>query len=308
MGKYSRVSNNWGEVFGLSPQDLTPNQMMSIKFEKLIEFLTIDPRAEYIASARIFREEPSKLQYFSHLSEDEVLSCPRLLEAYNRYIRVNRAKIDTTNRKSLIWHMLDEENREYEIQRWSVNRESIIKDHNIDYEWLAEKHPEKIENKIEHYKKRLKEDEHYTYAWGWEGVKHAISKAPSPYIDQIGDILFDKKNRKKNKELQLQTLENKHLSSKHAALALKVGAKRLYWPKIKAKITKDILEQLPTVTRLEALEKLVRHRVPIHGLEDESDFKALMLAAMMRHPERVERVARMYKNIKPIEPPKFGDN
>lgn len=302
MHQYSRISCGRGDIFGLSPKDLTIEQLKVLRFEKLIECVSLDPRVPYMIAARMFGETPSKVSYLRNLHADEVLRCPQIVHSYNRYLDNYLANIESYARQDiLIWHMMEERHKTTEVNRWANNERSIVNDDNVDYDFLIERWPDKVDKKIGKFLKKLLEDEYYKYGYGWNGVKHMIAAAPLKYIRPICGILFDKENKKIHKDLQIIALSNRHLPKEYTILALKLAAKKLYWPTINAHISKEVLEELPTVTRLNIIEKLIQLQYPISGLRDESDFRALMFGATMRHPERVEKAVRFFESIKPKE-------
>lgn len=303
-GNFSNVRNVWGSLFGLSPKDLTIGQLKSLKFEKLIECIESDPRIPHMIAARLPGENFDAISYMSKLPNEIMTKYPNIIYSYNRYIDNNIKRIESnkySRNHVIIWNMLEERHKKYEVDAWFNKRQSVITEYNIDYEWLRKNHPYEAKIKISGFIDKMKSQEYNKHGWGFRGINHMISNVSAEYIDLVCATLFDKKNNTISSELKLMALSNKNLSAQYTVLALKIGSKRLYWPTVEAKITKDILKKLATITRLNVIEKLIALASPIYGIEDETDFRTLMFGSIMRYPERVERAVKRFNRINPKE-------
>jgi len=288
---YSYLNSTWGDIYGLDVKDLPVELLKKIKFEKLLECMDNDPRIPHVVASRMLSEDVESVKYFRHISEDIVKKYPNVIAVYNRYLEKNDAKVSSSYGRShlVLWHMLNETNKKIEIEKWINGSNSIINENTIDYEWLYDKYPDIAERLMEQMWKQESR-----YKWQQSGIKHMIRSIPKHYIKDVMDRVF----KSTNKDLHLEALGNPYLSEKHTVMALKVAAKRTHIPTIKATINKKVLETLPTITRLEVIEKLVQNRTEIQDIKDKDEFKMLFLGSIMRYPQRVEYVVNRFDYIR----------
>jgi hypothetical protein len=290
---YSYLNSTWGDIHGLKASDLPVELLKKIKFEKLLECIEDDPRVPHVIAARILDEDVEKIKYLRHIPENTILKFPGIISVYNRFLEKKSKSIDKVYGRShvVLWYMLNEQNKKVEIERWINKSNSIISENTIDYEWLYKVYPETADKLIEQIWKQENE-----YRWRQSGIKHMIRSVPEHRIKDVMERVF----KSTNKDLHLAALGNPHLSEDHTAKALRVAAKRVNIPNIRATITRKVLESLPTITRLEVMEKLVMHKAKIKDIKDKDEFKMLFLGSIMRYPSRVEYVVNRFENIKDI--------
>jgi hypothetical protein len=288
---YSHIGTEWGEICGLKASDLSVDLLKKIKFEKLLEFLEDDQRVQHVIANRMLDEDINVLKYFRYIPEDTILKFPNVVAMYNRFLEKRNHFVDKVYGRSqvIIWHMLNEKNKKLEVERWISGNNSIINESNVNYEWLYSVHPKTADKLVE--KMWLQEN---TYKWRQSGIKNMIRSVPKDHVSEIMKKVFESKN----KDLHLEALGNPHLSEEYTLKALKIMAKRANVPSIRASITKKIIEDLPSITRLEVIEKLITRRTKIKDIKDEDEFKMLFLGSIMRYPRRVEYVVSRYKNIR----------
>lgn len=288
----SYVTNQWGDIFGLKTIDLSIELLKKISFEKLLECLENDSRVPHIISARMLNESVEKIKYIHRIPINIILKFPNIVSIYNRYLEKNSKIIDKQSgyyRKYIVlWHMLNENNRKIEIERWMYKIPSIINENSIDYSWLYTTYPDTA-NRLT--KEMWKQEGIYKY--NQSGIKHMIRNIPKHRIKNDISRVF----KSKDKHLHLEALGNPHLPEEYITKALKIVAKRTNIPIIKATITKKILEDLPTITRLEVIEKLISSKTKIRGIKDKDEFRMLFLGSIMRYPQRVEYIVNRFDKI-----------
>ena len=288
---YSYLNSKWGDIHGLEVNDLPVELLKKIRFEKLLECIEDDPRIPHVVASRMLNEDVEAIKYLRHIPENIITKYPNVISVYNRYLEKNIDKVGSSYGRShlVLWHMLNETNKKAEIERWINRNNSIINDNTIDYEWLYNAYPETADQLVEQMW-----TQESRYKWQQSGIKHMIRNIPKHRINDVMERVF----KSKNKDLHLEALGNPHLSKEHTVKALKIAAKRTHIPTIKAKINKEILENLPTITRLEVIERLVSNRVKIQDIKDKDEFKVLFLGSIMRYPQRVEYIVGRFDNIR----------
>lgn len=291
---YGYLGNKWGDICGLKATDLSIDLLKKIKFEKLLECLDDDPRVPHMIAARMLDEKIDTVSYIRHVPKDIVLKYPNIISVYNRYIEKNEYMIGSHYKRKelMLWYILNEENRKKEAQKWLDNQVTIISETNIDYEWFCDKHPNIADEMIEMMWKQEN-----GYKWRQDGLEYMIANIPKCKINDIMKRVF----QSKNKDLHLAALSNKDLPETYTAKALKVMAKRVNIPEINATINKKVLTLLPTITRLEVIERLIRRRVKIKDIKNKDDFKTLFLGSIMRYPRRVEYAVNSFHYIRSEE-------
>lgn len=291
---YSKISGlrSWGDIYGLEISDLSTEALYKLNFEKLLECIEDDQRVPYIIAARILDAKIEEIKYFQHIPEEKIVKFPNIISIYNRYIEKNRTIIDRLNAYqryyTLQWCMLNEENKKIELQRWKEGKYSIINETSIDYEWIYSIDPEYGNHIID---KIFQRDRYRNFQSS--AFYHMIKNIPKQKTPEIMERIFGLEN----KYLHMNALSNKHISDEYIIKGLRILADRTHIPEINAAITKDILEKLPTITRLKVIEKLVQRSVKIKGFKDKDEFKTLFLGSIMRYPRRVEYIINNLNSI-----------
>lgn len=285
----SYVQIEWGDICGLKSNDLPDDLLKKVKFEKLLECLNTDKRVQYIVASKILDATPNSIRYFKQILAI-ISKFPNIVSVYNRYIEKNAEIINCKSYwdrpNYIFWDLLNERNKEVEVLRWINKLSSVISAGSIDYKWLFKKHPDAADQLI----KKVWEQKHSHSRWGQDELKYLIRNVPECKLDEVMGRVF-----KSAKHLQLEALGNHNLQEKYIVKALRLFAKRSCAPMVNAKITKSMLEKLPTITRLEVIEKLVRQKTKIYDIKNEDDFKTLMFDSIIRYPIRVERVVKRFR-------------
>lgn len=304
--KYSKARCEWGELFGLDIASLSNEQLDKIDVTKLIEFIKIDPRAEKIVSDKIVSDK-SAIGALTAISsfEDEIASCQYFVNKYNELYTKAGGELDKLiknnyayRREYIYWKLLNEENKKIEFARWSKSEDSIVNTSNADYNWLYKHDPTLAESVMD----RVLADSHSHNPSS--AVLNLIQNVPIDKINVLMPKLFNK-----DKQLYMYALENSNIPEEYAVRALRVTAKRTRIPSIRVKITESILKKIPTVTRLEILESILRcgqfryrggssaSSLKFDGITEDV-LRNLLFGNVVKHNSRVEGVLKRFKELK----------
>jgi hypothetical protein len=304
-------------MFGLSPRDLTDEQLTKLDFKKLLELLDKDPRVEQIVGDKLLDESVESLEYFKNFESGELDNYKYVLKQYNSYYRREKGEMKKKNSyysyrsDSVFWHMLDSCNRQLELKRWADKEDSIINEDNVDYEWLYTNNVKLADEVAERAIANGKSRYHGSIN---SSTLHLLKHMPRHKVDDLMPKIFEL-----DKNVYMYALTNEYLPQKYTAKALRVLAKRRNIPTIHAKITPAVLQKLPTVMRLEVIEAIMyyhsnnntsyrrRARYSHHNNRNtaslpfvdmnEEKLKALLFGSSMRHNHRVEKVVKRYKTL-----------
>jgi hypothetical protein len=301
--KYSQTCA-WGELFGLDIKSLSDEHLNNISPAKLIEFIKIDPRVEKIVGDKIINDTKAMPALTAISSfEEEIATCQYFVSKYNElYAKISgdiskKLKSDYYyNRGNYIyWGLLNEENRKIEFSIFSKSEDSIINVSNIDYDWLYKNDAALADSIID----RVMRD----YPHPSSAIIHLIKNIPVHKLDSFLPKLF-----KEDKQVYMYALENPNLPEEYTSRALRVTTKRTKIPNINAKITETVLKKLPTVTRLEVLESILRcghyqyrlshvaRGLKFEGITEEV-LRNLLFGNVIRHNSRVENVIKRFKEL-----------
>jgi len=288
----SRANNSWGYIFGLAPTDLSLDQLNKVDFKKLIEFVGLDSRVPHLVATGIKNEAVDNISYLKRADLSVIKTYPNIVAEYNRFIERHPAIIQNSwdRPRYVYWELLNDANRKIEIDRWQSSETSIVNDNQVDYDWLEEYNPDIVSSLVEKYTPYIISQDklnwrYYSYDSICSNLIRNISK---PRLELLLPAIFEGKSS----QFKLLTLQNKHLPEKYILLALRILAKRKYSQTIAAVITKEMIEKLPTMTRLKVLERIA---VDIVGIEDSDQFRSLMFGSFFKYPERVEKVIKSYE-------------
>jgi len=295
MYKHS-LNSEWGKLFGLSPLDLTEEQLNKLDFSKLVEFISEDQRVHKILEKQLFTVQVKEL-YRIYEVQEELCNFSSLVEQYNICLRTRREEIDTQRdyyygrEKIIIWNLLNDENKEYEVSRWASGLSSIINDSNIDYDWLYGKNKDLADKAVA----RLLNKDYYSY--NYDTLINLISKLPKDeYVKLLPEIF------KKDKHIYIHSLNNPNTPKEYILTSLRAVAKLTRPPDFTVKLSNEILNELPPITRLEVLEKIMyscrnKGEVPLTDVNSPEDLKQLVFSSTTRHYDRVSKLIDNYKNI-----------
>ena len=272
-----------GDLFGLSPTDLTIEQLNKIQFEKLIDLL---PRDERIGSIVADKIPAVKLKSLIALKDTTISK--DIIMAYNTRLRIDKSSLDQTyhyDRNYIIkWDLLDDENKIAEITNWSNGLISCVNTDTMDYKWLYGYDEELAKITVDNIVKNQ------TRSYSSHNILFPLIKGlPKEELNRV----FPTIKEKFNKDIFIYILSNPAAKEEWVLAALRIIAKKNTSPEILANITKDILDKLPTITRLEVLENIVRNRNKdcIKNIS-EDDVKTLVFSSTMKYPKRVEQLVK----------------
>lgn len=285
-------------IYGVDVNEFSEDILYKIRIDKLFEIFKHnyykDDRLHKIISSRILNENIDRISYIYYIPENIIKQYTDILSEYNKYIRVNYASINKTNTFSrarvIRWNLLDDKNKINEIVRFSNGKVSSVGSSNIDFEWLYEKYPCAdiiIESIFDSF------DKHEISP---SVMGEIIKKIPERKMEYAMKRMF--KNKNKYKSLYAWAIENKNIPKKYIGKALRAICKRKEFVDIAVPLTKDILEELPSITRLNLLEKLIYdNNKSIVKLKNEDELRALLFSSIIKYPKRVECVVSKFKYL-----------
>jgi len=294
----SSASSEWGELFGLTTEDLTDEQIAKIKFKKLLELANMDPRAERILGDKLMKCEVDKLEDLTRLEDEEVKQIPYVVEQYNKCIRERSKAIeDATNKgyynrrdRYVFWTWLNKSNKAKEFARWVDNKNSVIEEHKINYPWLYEHYSWLADKVVEKILNKAK--------GGYNSSAAVIMVASLPeeptqrYVPTIYEC---------PRNVSVHLLSNPHTPRYYVIKSLReiAGKKRI--PKLNVTLDKSMLLELPPVMRLNLLESLLIHmrngHVKFADINNEEELKPLLFGTAIKYNSRVEYVVKRFKYL-----------
>lgn len=295
--RYSNASCEWGELFGLNPNDLEDWQLEKISIKKLTEIAVNDSRAEKILGDKLIKCELDELSALDRLEKTDIKKLDYLRNKYNECIKLREKEIDKASVKNyyrcmrsnyIFWNFLNDSNRAKELFRWTNSDKSIVNSNEIDFDWLYKKYSYLGDLAV---KKMLKDNKHSRRPGS--SVVTMIKNLPKELLEKHVELLFNC-----DKALYAHALSNVNMPREYIIKALRgiSGKKRL--PAINVTLTKSILEDLPTIMRLGVLESLMLHsrsNITFEDIETSEDLETLLFGSTIRHNERVSRVLKTFK-------------
>jgi hypothetical protein len=278
-------------LWGLSPTDLTDEQLGKIYTNKLISIINLDARIESIVGDRFAQTstKDDQLEFIRALTSfgrEEWSKCQTIKVAYNELLgKTNMLESLLRNsyyynRSSYIfWEALNENYKLVEINNYTEGKGTVADPNTIDILWLCRTSKElayKLFDKV------------------------LLSPHMSPKSNIIAnsspELLAEFLPRilaYKDKQVRMMLLRNVHTPKEHLNALLREYAKiELYSaPKVAVAIGSDLINKLPPITRLEVLERLTRNAVSVKqvfaDLKSSDEFRDFTFASAMRYPTRV---------------------
>lgn len=287
----SSADADWGELFGLTPADLTDKQLKKISFRKLIELAGQDPRVEQIVGNKILKARREDLEHLSRLEDDEIKLLPHLLSSYNKCLRERGTILDKQKSKSyynrrddyVFWKWLNNSNKAKEFSRWMDSESSIIDTNQIDYSWLYTTYPWLADKVTEHILTKYKSS----------ATRLVINLPEVPTKKYVNRIL------ECDRSVYIHLLSNKFTPREHIIKCLREIAGRVRVPALNVELDKSMLLELPSVMRLKLLESLLIHmrsgHVKFSDIDNEDDLKPLLFGTAIKYNARVEYVVRRFR-------------
>lgn len=294
----SYTKNEWGDIFGLSPTELPTELLKSINIEKLMEFISIDHRVPSIISEKLLSGEltTDNVLYLMRNDTSILKKYPNIVFAYNKFLEKNANTINSgyfyNRSRIIVWDMLNTENKKIEVSNWVNEKRSIINPSSVDYNWLYDNCPEVADDLVE----KIWKDRFGYHPSCNTKFRHMVTTIPAQKIEDVMSRVFESKN----KDFIMESLGNPLLSESRTTKALRIYANRIAVPKVNAKISKSMLETLPPITRLNAMEKLV-HNLGILDSISEDEFRVLLFGSVVRYPRRVEVAVKIFKRNRSLK-------
>lgn len=291
------LPSEWGTLFGLAPSDLTDEQLNKLAFPKLLEFLGADPRVETIICNKMAVVPVKELYRFQEM-EEQLANINSFKSGYNDLLRTRRHEIDKNindyyygRNKMILWNLLDDDNKKYELSRWTSGISSIINEDTLDFKWLYSQDKVIADSIVE----KILNKRNYNASPPLMNMIEFLPK--EEYLRWLPKIF------EKGKYIFIHVLANENTPDDYILKTLRYVAKLTHPPKIKVKISNAILNELPPVTRLEVLEKIIyscnRNNIylPFTEIKTSEDLKQMLFSAMTRHYDRVSNLVNSFNKV-----------
>jgi hypothetical protein len=283
----------WGEIFGLSPNDLTVQQLEKINTQKLTELIALDSRCHIVLADRFEKINIADLSFLSNLDVAEINLSPYLLQKYNEMVRLRANDIETSSKSNygnyrdryIYWKMLDIINKKEECVRWIDNKDSVFNASRVDYTWLYNTYPDISDNIV------IK----VLYENSSSAIANVVTGLPKdPLLAHI-DIIFSR-----DRSTYVHALSNKNTPKAYIVKALRaIAGRQRGIPSIQVELSKEILSELPPTMRLELLESLILNlrgiKLTFSDIKTSEDLHALLFGTVIKHTRRVQYVTDRFK-------------
>jgi hypothetical protein len=300
----TNLATDWGTLFGLNPKELTDEQFKNINFNKLIEFLDTDPRAENILCEKIMVAPITEIQRIAEIYKT-IPNFPNLLAKYNDFLKTRRHEINKDNsyglrEKLVIWDLLDDENKTQEYSSWLKGQRTIIREDIIDFRWLFNNNSILADDLVKKILGGVGQHSQFIS----HSALNLISNLPrEEYIKALPEIFT------KSKYFYINALSNPETPDEYTIKALRAANVITTIPAVKAKINNCVLDQLPPIMRLNILEKIVQSGNsrctwqgdkkikdnPLVDIKSPDDLKQLLFSSITKHSDRVSKLIKDYK-------------
>jgi hypothetical protein len=280
-------------LYGLNANDLTEEQLQKVHYYKLIEIADTDDRIPKILADRLPTADLDQLSQFrtnyQKFSKDKYF-----LDKYNEFYR-NRSDIHLSWQKHnfVFWSFLDDKNKATEAEifknRGQNGQYTILDNESFDFIW-GWNHDQELTRKIA--------DKIFSYNYNYYcSLRPFIQTATRElYLEYLPKVLSLIKIKKYGLSV---VLLNEHTPERNAIQALRSFSKsQQEISGVKFKITKAVLQRIPPVMRLNALEKILVHKENYQALTDiqsPDDLKELVFGTTIKYPSRVEKLLKTYK-------------
>lgn len=285
MHKTSYYNGKYGSICGIHPSKLSTEILQEVDIEKLSECIKEDKRVESIISSKINNLSIKRVTFLRQIPDADILQSPMILEAYNNCVRRSVKDLDGSYvfRNDYVREkLLDHDNKMNEVKRWLEGKDSVINESSIDYSFLFEHFPDLADVKI---KKMLAD------AYTNRGMYRMIATLPKNKIPEVFPEIMKRKT-----SIKVHVLTNQHTPKEFVITALKSIGNKVNIPDIKIKIDKEILESLPTITRLDVVETLLNSSKEcnfVQNFKSKDELANLLFSSAIRYPDRVERAVQM---------------
>lgn len=288
--RYS-VSCEWGDVFGLTPDDLTNEQLRKINFRKLVEIANSSQLAQIVLGDRVLRATREELQCLHRLKNEEIKRLPYVIEQYNTCIKYrdkyleNKSGVYYYHKRSdyIFWRILSDGNKMREFVRWINSKTSIINIQHIDYTWLYNSSKYVADQVVDKMLKNI---------YDKNAVIRMVRELPEEPLKRFIDKICAH-----DKWLYINLLSNEHTPREYVSRCLRDVAGMVNIPPLNITIDKSMLLEFPSVTRLKVIESIFnakKKRVIFSNINKE-EFESLLFSTAIKYNSRVERVVKLFK-------------
>jgi hypothetical protein len=298
-GKYSNARAGWGDIFGLTPNDLTSQQLIKMQLEKLVEFVPADGRVDQIIADKIATIGLDKWNVLSSIKDKSELSkLSQTILKYNELVREKEEDIEKlstasyyNNRENYVfWHLLDDTNKNTECVRWLDSKKTVFNPKEADFAWLFEKYPDTAEKLTTKIISNAQVHSNESFASRMVGLL-----PQEPLLRHIENIF------KCDKCVYMYALSNTATPKSYIIKALRsISGKKRRIPSINVELSKDILSVVPPVMRLGILETLFFYmrdgKITFKDIHKTEDLEALLFGVAIKQNYRVQHLIQRFKH------------
>ncbi|MFA5024270.1 MAG: hypothetical protein WC523_04900 [Patescibacteria group bacterium] len=285
---YSYSSTGYGEIFGLTSEDLTQQQLEKIQTQKLIEFIESDSRVERIIGDRVDSGAWDVVKYFGSYC-DALKNHKYLIRKYNKLISSGKSPEDSYYYRNRYYHwpLLNEKNKIKECEYWINGCASSFDPAQEDFNWLFSGYlplAEQLTQKIVDMMGQYNTD---------KMTRNLISGLPEQFL--LKYLRLFKKHAK------LYLLSNQYTPDKHMESILRYISGKSSFPDISVKLRKDVVLKLPSVMRLKSFETMIGinrysfNKVKIVDITVPEDLDFIFFGTSMKYNSRVQKVVAALK-------------
>lgn len=281
----------YNSICGINPKNLSSELLHQVEFYVLIDLLYKDYRVEHVVCDKLeSKYQLKQLSYKKYVIRME--DFPHLKKVYNKKLRELVLSEHDNNRycynDTVIIQWLDEANIQIEIKNLLDGKESIIDKSNIDYDKAYGLFPVETSEMI-----------NKIIATSGHGMSRLIETAPESKINEIFEMIAKDSQNKSIANM----LSNPKCPEKLIPTALRaIGKLSVYKvPSIKITITIEHLKSLPTITRLNTLERILQaqqdYKFTMQTIKSADEISNVLFSSSIRYPDRVSSVVKQFESI-----------
>jgi hypothetical protein len=295
MKSYYGESCKTGDIFGLKVSDLTEEQLNKLVTKKLVEFLEVDPRVQAVLAARMNAVKNTAdaqrdlSSVVSRMEDDDWDKYSEIKTAYNNTLESSSVFCSKSpedyywNRGSYyVWAGLNDGLRMAELERYVKGETNVVELTRINFDWVCNARPDLARGMFDRVLQGTTNN----------SASNLISKSTKDILLEFVPRILNHPN----KYTRLLLLRSRFTPDECLDQLLKIYAKIDIY-KIGAcvvGIKSAIINNLPPITRLEVLERLVKKGNTMHevfvDIKSTDDFRQFTFASLTRYPARVTDV------------------
>jgi hypothetical protein len=290
---YSYVHAEYGDLFGLTPNDLTEQQLSKISVQKLIEFIDLDSRVDSVLESKVVNTINGN-DFLKSIIPERVTYIPNTAAKYNQIIRAGQTDIDDLISKSyyvrrenfVFWNILDIENKVEECRRWTEDKITTFSTDKIELDEIYPVAPDVCEKMLVHSVTKN------------VGAARIIKRAPKEVLlKYLEDPIF-----KAHKGIYEHVLSNEHTPDEYVSKALRaIAGRSKNLPQINVTLSKAILSELPPVMRLALFETLFYEMngigIKFKDINSPEDLHSLLLGVSIHKNTRVIKLLNRFTSM-----------